>query len=65
MLIFLYRDANQQESAPEFHRNIDVIAVLTTVVGRVGVDPTTLKRTDLQSAAFADSLPTHIVAPIL
>ena len=39
--------------------------MLTTVVGRVGVEPTTLKRTDLQSAAFADSLPTHIVTPIL
>ena len=35
------------------------------LVGRVGVEPTTLKRTDLQSAAFADSLPTHIIAPIL
>ena len=31
----------------------------------MGVEPTTLKRTDLQSAAFADSLPTQIVAPIL
>lgn len=30
------------------------------MVGRVGVEPTTLKRTDLQSAAFADSLPAHI-----
>ena len=35
------------------------------LVGRVGVEPTTLKRMDLQSTAFADSLPTHIVAPIL
>ena len=32
------------------------------LVGRVGVEPTTLKRTDLQSAAFADSLPTQINA---
>ena len=32
------------------------------MVGRVGVEPTTLKRTDLQSAAFADSLPTQIHA---
>ena len=32
------------------------------MVGRVGVEPTTLKRTDLQSAAFADSLPTQINA---
>ena len=28
----------------------------------MGVEPTTLKRTDLQSAAFADSLPTQISA---
>ena len=28
----------------------------------MGVEPTTLKRTDLQSAAFADSLPTQINA---
>ena len=35
------------------------------MVGRVGVEPTTLKRMDLQSTAFADSLPTHITAPIL
>ena len=28
----------------------------------MGVEPTTLKRTDLQSAAFADSLPTQIHA---
>ena len=35
------------------------------MVGRVGVEPTTLKRMDLQSTAFADSLPTQIVAPIL
>ena len=32
------------------------------MVGRVGVEPTTLKRTDLQSAAFADSLPTQVSA---
>ena len=34
--------------------------LVPTLVGRVGVEPTTLKRTDLQSAAFADSLPTQI-----
>ena len=34
---------------------------LINMVGRVGVEPTTLiRRTDLQSAAFADSLPAHI-----
>ena len=33
--------------------------LVPTLVGRVGVEPITLKRTDLQSAAFADSLPTH------
>lgn len=32
------------------------------LVGRVGVEPTTpAKGADLQSAAFADSLPTHMV----
>ena len=30
------------------------------MVGRVGVEPTTLKRTVLQTAAFADSLPTQM-----
>ena len=46
-------------------RLTDTTRVLTnnssrTLVGRVGVEPTTLNRgTELQSVAFADSLPTH------